>query len=59
MGTNIYTTDGDWVNTPAPYEIIKDQLLNECGQYIEVPGANGNAYLIKISNITCIEEEKQ
>lgn len=57
MGTTIYTTDGDWISTPVPYEVIKDQLLTERGQYIEVPGAKENSYLIKISSITCIEQE--
>lgn len=56
MGACIYTTDGDWVNTPAPYEIIKDQLLTEYGQYIEVPGTKGNNYMIKVDNITCVEQ---
>lgn len=57
IGTTIYTTDSDWINTPVPYEVIKDQLLTERGQYIEVPGAQGNSYMIKVSNITCIEQE--
>ncbi len=62
MSTNIYTTDGDWINTPVPYEIIRSWLLIErplVGPYIEVPGANGHACLIKISSISYIEEEKQ
>lgn len=60
MGTRIYTADGDWVHTPTPYETIRSWLLTErplVEPYIEVPGAKGNAYLIKISNITCIEQE--
>lgn len=57
MSTNIYTVDGDWINTPVPYEIIKDQLLTERGQYIEVPGTQGNSYMIKVDNIACIEQE--
>lgn len=57
MGTCIYTNDGDWVRTPVPYEVIKDQLLTERGQYIEVPGTQGNNYMIKVSNIACIEQE--
>lgn len=56
MGTNIYTTDGDWVNTPASYNQVKDLLL-ENKPYIEVPGAKGNNYLIKVSNITCVEQK--
>lgn len=56
MGTTIYTTDGDWISTPVPYEVIKDQLLTERGGYIEVPGAKENAYLIKVSNIACVEQ---
>lgn len=57
MSTNIYTIDGDWINTPVPYEVIKDQLLTERGQYIEVPGALGNKYMIKVDNIARIEQE--
>ena len=57
MSTNIYTVDGDWISTPVPYEIIKDQLLTERGQYIEVPGTQGNSYMIKVDNIACIEQE--
>lgn len=57
MGTCIYTTDGDWIRTSMPYEIIKVELLAEREQYIEVPGTQGNNYLIKVSNITCIEKE--
>lgn len=56
-GTTIYTSDGDWISTPVPYEIIKDQLLTEYGQCIEVPGTKGNNYMIKVDNITCIEEK--
>lgn len=37
-------------------EVIKDQLLTERGGYIEVPGAKENAYLIKVSNIACVEQ---
>lgn len=60
MSTNIYTTDGDWINTPVPYEKIRSWLLVErplSGPYIEVPGSQGNNYLIKIDNIACIEQE--
>ena len=57
MGTTrIYTTDGDWIHTPVPYEVIKDQLLTERGDYIEVPGTQGNSYMIKVDNITCVEQ---
>lgn len=59
MGTCIYTTDGDWVYTTMPYEKLKSALLASAEEapYVEVPGAQGNNYLIKISNITCIEQE--
>lgn len=60
MGTSIYTSDGDWIHTSVPYETIRSWLLLErplVKPYIEVPGAKGNNYLIKISNITCIEQE--
>lgn len=57
MSTNIYTIDGDWINTPVPYEIIKVELLVEREQYIEVPGALGNKYMIKVDNIARIEQE--
>lgn len=60
MGTCIYTTDGDWIYTPTSYETIRSWLLLErplVKPYIEVPGAKGNTYLIKISNIACIEQE--
>ena len=49
-------------NTPAPYETIRSWLLIErplAEPYIEVPGANGHACLIKISSISYIEDEKQ
>lgn len=57
MGTRIYTADEDWIDTPVPYETIRSWLLTErplVEPYIEVPGANGNSYLIKISSIICI-----
>lgn len=60
MGTCIYTTDGDWIRTSVPYEKIRSWLLLErplVKPYIEVPGAKGNTYLIKISSIACIEQE--
>lgn len=60
MGTCIYTTDGDWIRTSVPYEKIRSWLLIErplVEPYIEVPGVKGGTYLIKISNITCIEQE--
>lgn len=57
MGTYIYTTDGNSFYTPTPYEIIKDQLLTERGRYIEVPGTEGNNYMIKVDNISVIEQE--
>lgn len=59
MGTNIYTSDGDWVNTPVPYETIRSWLLIErplVKPYIEVPGTKGNNYMIKVDNITCVEQ---
>lgn len=55
MKTTIYTTDGDWISTPAPYEKVRSLLLDNQRPYIEVPGYNGNDYLIQISQITCIE----
>lgn len=60
MSTNIYTTDGDWINTTVPYDTIRSWLLVErplSEPYIEVPGSQGNNYLIKIDNIACIEQE--
>lgn len=27
MGTTIYTIDGDWISTPAPYEKVRSWLL--------------------------------
>lgn len=60
MGTRIYTTDGNWVHTPTPYETIRSWLLIErplVEPYIEVPGTEGNNYLIKIDNIACVEQE--
>lgn len=57
MGTRIYMTDGNWINTPVSYETIRSWLLIErplVEPYVEVPGANGNTCLIKISNISCI-----
>lgn len=60
MGTCIYTTDGDWIRTSVPYETIRSWLLIErplVEPYIEVPGTEGNNYLIKIDNISCIEHE--
>lgn len=59
MGTCIYTTDGDWIRTSVPYETIRNWLLLErplVKPYIEVPGAKENAYLIKVSNIACVEQ---
>jgi hypothetical protein len=53
-------TDGYWINTPVPYETIRSWLLIErplVEPYIEVPGVKENNYLIKISSITCIEQE--
>lgn len=60
MGTRIYTADGDFIRTLLPYKTIRSWLLIErplVESYIEVPGTKGNAYLIKISSITCIEQE--
>lgn len=57
MGTTIYVTDGDWIDTPVTYETVKDALVVGQKPYIEVPGYKGNNYLIPISQITCIEEK--
>lgn len=60
MGTYIYTIDGNSFYTPTPYETVRSWLLTErplVEPYIEVPGTEGNAYLIKISNIGFIEQE--
>lgn len=67
MGTRIYMTDGYWINTPLPYETVRNWILVErplVEPYIEVPGAKRNTCLIKISNISCImtsskKEEKK
>lgn len=56
MSTNIYTTDGDWINTPVPYNTVRGLLL-ENKPYIEVSGTQGNSYMIKVDNIACIEQE--
>ena len=59
MGSYIYTTDGNSFYTPTAYEKLKGTLLASAVEvpYFEVPGARGNACLIKVSNITCIEQE--
>ena len=57
MGTTIYTTDGDWISTPTPYEKVRSWLLDGQRPYMEVPGYQGNDYLIAIDKITCIEEK--
>lgn len=60
MGTYIYTTDGNSFYTPTPYETIRSWLLIErplVEPYIEVPGTEGNKYLIKVDNISCVEQE--
>lgn len=57
MGTTIYTTDGDWISTPTPYETVRSWLLDGQRSYMEVPGYDGNDYLIAIDAITCIEEK--
>lgn len=56
-GTTIYTSDGDWISTPTPYEKVRSWLLDNQRPYLEVVGYQGNSYLIKTDNITCIEEK--
>ena len=60
MGTNIYTLDGNLIYTQMTYETIRSWLLIErplVEPYIEVPGTEGNNYLIKVDNISCVEQE--
>ena len=60
MGTNIYTLDGNLIYTQMTYETIRSWLLIErpsVEPYIKVPGTEGNNYLIKIDNISCVEQE--
>ena len=59
MGTCIYTVDSECIRTTMPYEKLKSALLASAGKapYVEVPGIHGNNYLIKVDNITCIEQE--
>ena len=60
MGACIYTTDGDWTYTPAPYEQVRDLLIAAekfSNTYIEVPGRNGNSYFIRVGNVAVVEEE--
>jgi hypothetical protein len=42
------------------YQTIRSWLLIErplVEPYIEVPGTEGNNYLIKVDNISCVEQE--
>ena len=60
MGTNIYTLDGNLIYTQMNYQTIRSWLLIErplVEPYIEVPGTEGNNYLIKVDNISCVEQE--
>ena len=62
MGTRIYMTDGHWIDTSVSYEKIRSWLLIErplVEPYIEVPGAEGHTWLIRISNISCIMTSSQ
>lgn len=43
-------------STPLAYDKVRDMLL-ENRLYIEVPGTQGNHYMIRADNITCIEQE--
>lgn len=57
MGTCIYTTDGVCISTPTPYEKVRSWLFDGQRSYMEVPGYDGNDYLIAIDEITCIVEK--